>query len=51
MAAPGHRTISGKEQKQEMLMDNRNDRWRRIILAAREMKRSDDCSVCRETQT
>ena len=34
-----------------LLMDNRNDRWRRIILAAREMKRSDDCSVCGETRT
>jgi hypothetical protein len=33
------------------LMDNRNDRWRRIILAAHVMKRSDDCSVCAKRQT
>ena len=34
-----------------VLMDNRNDRWRRIILAAHVMKRSDDCSVCAKRQT
>jgi hypothetical protein len=34
-----------------LLMDNRNDRWRRIMLAAHVMKRSDDCSVCAKRQT
>ena len=33
-----------------LLMDNRNDRWRRIILAAQVMNWSDDCSVCGKTQ-
>ena len=34
-----------------MLMDTRNDRWRRIILAAHVMKRSDEYSVCAKRQT
>ena len=33
-----------------LLMDNINDRWRRIILAAQLMKRSDDSSVCGKSQ-
>jgi hypothetical protein len=34
-----------KPSRQPLLMDNINDRRRRIILAAQLMKRSDDCSV------
>jgi len=34
-----------------VLMDNINDRWRRIILAAQLMKRSEDYSVCGKSQT
>lgn len=32
------------------LMDNKNDRWRRIIPAAQLLKRSDDYSVCGKSQ-
>ena len=34
-----------------MLMDNRNDRWRRIILAAYMMKQSDDYFACGKRRT
>src|SRR4249920_586648 len=39
------------EKWAKVLMDNRNDRRRRIIFAAHVMKRSDDCSVCAKWQT
>jgi hypothetical protein len=54
------RVVDGDQIQQEqcfaivryvVLMDNRNDRRRRIILAAHVMDRSDDCSVCAKRQT